>query len=95
MSGSNVILTPDEHRKQQQHQGRRLPGGLDGGISVPPGWKAMFGSATSSLGTYVDIFANVWRYQVKTEDVAEFLAVHLMAPEGLFKNQRVGVIYSI
>lgn len=92
VSNSTHVLTPDEHREQQQRKGP-LSFGLESSVSVPPGWTTTFSSTLPAFGVYMDIFTNISRYDVNTEDVAEFVVSSILDATNKFKNQRVGVKY--
>lgn len=95
VSDSKSILTSPEHQARQKAKGYKFSGGIAGAISVPPSWNTTQFSQIGAIGKYIDIFANIWDYQVNTEDVAEYLAANVNGPSHIFKNHRVGIKYII
>jgi hypothetical protein len=60
--------------------------------NAPPGWKKASLAAIPGLGSYLDIVSNAFRYAVKLEDVAEYMAQELARPSEDVLGKRVGVL---
>lgn len=84
---SATILSVEEHASLQESRRPLLVA-----VKTPPGWKKASLTALPGLGMYLDIVSNAFRYAVKLEDVAEYMAQELVRPSEEITGNRVGLL---